>query len=218
MARTKREYMILDAVTPVAIVGSTNTTPIQITATAHGLTNGQRVLVIGHTTNTNANGIYKVASALANSFTLVDEFTGAAIAGNGVGGAAGVVMAAPQVVNVEYHSDLDLQFDTTGSATLTAKVAISNGLPFSQKTATKSMPNFGATVSTNNPYSFAQVVNLADGVSTNGGTGIALTGTDFHNIYEVNINAAEFLTVIPTAWTQGAITVKLTAFTENTDL
>jgi hypothetical protein len=70
---------------PLGISSSTNTSPIQITATAHGLTTGDGVDIVDHTVNTNANGQWLVTVTGANTFTLQGS------TGNGVGGATGLV-------------------------------------------------------------------------------------------------------------------------------
>jgi hypothetical protein len=71
----------------VNIFSSTNTTPIVITtSSAHGLTTGDRVTINGHLGNTHANGDW-------NSITYISPTTFSldSSAGNGVGGASGVV-------------------------------------------------------------------------------------------------------------------------------
>ncbi len=81
-----------DAPAPVAIVSSTNATPIVVTATAHGLSTGDRVYINGHTTNTNANGNHYVVRLTADTFSL-NTISGSnvvtPVAGNGVGGGTG---------------------------------------------------------------------------------------------------------------------------------
>lgn len=67
------------------ITSSTNATPIVVTKNAHGYVNGDVVQIVGHTTNTNANGVWIVANATANTFELQGSV------GNGVGGATGTV-------------------------------------------------------------------------------------------------------------------------------
>ena len=67
----------------VAITSSTNATPIVVTRNSHGLSNGDTVIVNGHTTNTKANGVWEIANVAANTFELVGSV------GNGVGGATG---------------------------------------------------------------------------------------------------------------------------------
>jgi hypothetical protein len=68
-----------------SISSSTNATPIAVTVTAHGYATGDTVVITGHTTNTNANGTWKITNTGANTFTLDDSV------GNGVGGATGSV-------------------------------------------------------------------------------------------------------------------------------
>lgn len=72
-----------------AIASSTNATPIVVTATSHGFTNGDLVFIDGHTTNTAANGFWKIANQAANTFELTNPITATNAVGNGVGGATG---------------------------------------------------------------------------------------------------------------------------------
>lgn len=77
-------YAAGDAVAPATgtITGATNATPIVITSTAHGLADDDRVFIAAVGGNTNANGIRKVKVLTANTFSLYNEATGAAISGN----------------------------------------------------------------------------------------------------------------------------------------
>ena len=88
---------------------STNATPIVFTKSGHGLVTGDTVMIAGHTTNTNANGIWEV-SVSGSNFTLLNA-DGTNSVGNGVGGATGTV----QKIN---HCRVIL------GSTLTANVAI----------------------------------------------------------------------------------------------
>lgn len=207
----KQEVTIFDAVTPVAVTSSTDATPIVVTATAHGFTTGDRVLIFGHTTNLAANGIFKVIVVTANTFQLVDELTGASIAGSGGGaGSSGVAVKAPVVLYTEGFRNIILMVSTSGTATTTLKVAGSLGKPASQATTSPryDFPNFAATISPANPYTYLQAINLDTGAAVNGVTGLVASGADLENQYEVNVNALKYLTVFPASWTQGAITVK----------
>ncbi len=68
------------------ISSSTNASPIAVTtSTAHGLTTGDTVFVRGHTTNTNANGVYEVTVTSPTVFTLTGS------TGNGVGSNTGII-------------------------------------------------------------------------------------------------------------------------------
>lgn len=53
-----------------AITAATNATPIVVTATAHGFTNGDNVFIDGVGGNLAANGVWKIASVTANTFEL----------------------------------------------------------------------------------------------------------------------------------------------------
>ena len=206
---------LYDNVTPVAVTSSTDATPIVVTATSHGFTNGQRVLIFGHTTNIAANGIYVVSAVTTNTFSLTDEITGVNIAGSGGGaGAAGIAVLAPAIVEVSSFRNLVIQVGTSGSATTTLKIAGSLGkTPLSSTGARIIYPNFAGTIVPSNPYSFVQVVPLDTFTALAGATGIVVAGTDVNNMYQINVNALQFLTVFPISWTQGAITVKLLAVT-----
>lgn len=66
---------------PVAISSSTNASPIAITtATPHGYGDGDYVQIIGHQTNTSANGYWQITVTGASTFTL-NGSTGVAVGG-----------------------------------------------------------------------------------------------------------------------------------------
>lgn len=206
-----REITIYDTVTPVAITSSTDATPIVVTATSHGFQTGDRVLINGHTTNVATNGIFKITRIDANTFSLQDEFTGQNISGTGGGaGSGGVVVSAPPILLTTGYRNIILQVTTSGTATLTAKIAGSLGKPHgaAQTGPRYDFINFGATVSSSNPYTFLQIKDLDTAATVNGASGITTSAADISKQYEINVNAMKYVTVIPTAWTQGALTIK----------
>ena len=72
------------------IASSTNATPIVVTTSgAHGYSTGDIVVIAGHTTNTAANGTWKIAAAAGSTFALTTLLDGNNSTGNGVGGATG---------------------------------------------------------------------------------------------------------------------------------
>jgi hypothetical protein len=216
--RQSQEITIFDGVTPIAITSSTDATPIVMTVAAHGLVTGDKVFIYGHTTNIAANGIFHVTKVTANTFQLQNEFTFADVAGTGAGagGATGIIVKAPPRVCVADFKNAILSIITAGTATLTLKVAGSNGLTATNVTSARGdLPNFGATLSAANPYSFLQTINLDTSTAVNGATGIVVAGTDINVNYEVNINAIKYLTLFPISWTQGAITAKLFLTTDD---
>lgn len=207
--RLRQTYTIWNNVTPVAVTSSTDATPIVVTATAHGFVTGNQVMIYGHTTNIAANGMFSVTRLTANTFSLQQINGGANVVGSGAGsGSGGICVIAPKVPLVSDFRNAILQFGTTGTATLTVKVAGSAGI-IGATGITPASPNFGATVSPTNPYTFLQVINLDTGATVNGATGIAAAAADINNTYEINVNAMDYITLIPSAWTQGAITAKL---------
>lgn len=216
--REAKELVIWDAVTPVAITSSTDATPIVVTATSHGLATGDLVQIFGHTTNIAANGIYRVTRVDANSFSLQDKDSGANIVGSGGGaGANGVMIKAPKILLLQDWVNCVLSMESSGSLNATIKIAGSLGKPVSLPTDKRSedTPNFGATQSKSNPYTFLQLINYDTAAAVNGATGITSAGTDLHNTYEVNINAVKYLCPVLTAWSAGVITLKA-LLTDNT--
>lgn len=68
-----------------AISSSTSGVPITIISNNHGYSNGDTLVVTGHTVNTNANGTWEIQNVTSSGFTLINS------SGNGVGGATGTV-------------------------------------------------------------------------------------------------------------------------------
>jgi hypothetical protein len=91
---------------------STNASPIVVTCAstmaALGISNGDTVVVTGHTTNTNANGTWEVTNVSGSTCSLVGS------TGNGVGGTSGflrkvsnqrVILASSPIVNIASHGN-----------------------------------------------------------------------------------------------------------------
>ena len=111
-----------------AIASSTNATPIVVTINSHGYSTGDYVSVVSHTTNTNANGIWKVGTTATNTFQLLN-LDGSNTTGNGVGGATGTVtqinncvvkLASPVTKNIALCGGLGQKPAWTASANVTA--------------------------------------------------------------------------------------------------
>lgn len=84
------------------ISSSTDATPIVITtAAAHQLTTGDQVFISGHTTNTNANGLFTITVASATTFSL----TGSTATGGGAG--SGGVALVP--IHLAGYADLRVE-------------------------------------------------------------------------------------------------------------
>ena len=204
------EYTIYNSVTPQTVTSSTDASPSVVTKNSHGLASGDRIIITGHTTNIAINGIYDVVVLNANTFTLKDIDTGAAINGSGGGaGSGGVMCVAPKIAFTEDFINAMIHVVTAGTSTFNLKVVGSQGKLLADiGTRGTDRPNFGGTINDTNPYSNIQIIDLDTGTAVNGATGIALTGTDINKQYEVNTNGMKYVTVIPDGWTQGSFTIK----------
>lgn len=210
--RDFRPITIFDNVTPIAITGSTNATPsVVTTSTSHGFATGQRVMIQAHSTNTAINGIFSVVVLSPTTFSLKDEFTLIDTAANGVG-TGGFCLLAPQLINSMDFRDCVIEITTSAAATVTFKAAGSTGRIDNQANSVtsprKSVPNFGATLSTTNPYTFVQVIDLDTGAAVNGVTGIVITSGDIpQKQYEINYNVQTWVAVYPITYTTGSFSV-----------
>lgn len=101
----------------IAIVSSTNATPIVLTVTSHGYSNGDTITVAGHTTNTAANGTWIIAGVTTNTFNLVNSV------GNGVGGATGTVAKGNRM-----RVAMDATYPSLSSQTMTWQATLGPGV------------------------------------------------------------------------------------------
>ena len=69
------------------VTNATNASPIVVTtSSAHGLSNGQRIMIAGVTGNTAANGTWVIAGVTATTFQLTGSTgSGAYVSGGGIG-------------------------------------------------------------------------------------------------------------------------------------
>lgn len=116
------------------IASSTNATPIAITTSfAHGLVANDYVVVSGHSTNANANGVWKVGTVSSSTTFTIVQMDGANTTGSGTGGTVGTVTKANNCV-VKLASPV------------TQNIALCGGL--GQKPAWTASANAGAGQST----------------------------------------------------------------------
>lgn len=213
--RNSIEYTIFDGVTPQTITSSTDATPIVVTKASHGYATGDVVAIFGHTTNIAANGIRRITVLNSSTFSLQDPYSGVDVAGSGAGaGAAGVMLKMGALPLVQDYRHAELQVTSAGTSTWTFKLMGSLGKLRADASVHTDCPNFGGTQGKTNPWGYIQLVDLADGSTVDGATGIATTGTDISKVYEVNTNGLKWLALLPTAWTQGSITAKLKLFND----
>lgn len=98
----------------VAITNATNATPIVITATSHGLSTGNRVVITGVGGNTAANGVWTITVTDANTFSLDGSV------GNGAYTSGGFVV---KIGTHEFLSDVPAGARVATSGNLASKTA-----------------------------------------------------------------------------------------------
>ncbi len=113
------------------IASSTNATPIVITTSAaHGLVPGDYVSIVSHSTNTNANGIWKVGTTPTSTTFQILQINGSNTTGNGTGSSGNftkvnnliVKTATPLVQNIALCGGLGQKPAWTASANVTTSI------------------------------------------------------------------------------------------------
>jgi len=199
MARDIKPYTLLNGATPKAISSSTNAGPIEVTVPSHGYSTGDKVTIVGHAVNTAANGSWVITVTGANTFTLNGS------TGNGVGVATGFVYPKAKIAFAGDFEHIQLAADVDSIATLTMKVVGS---------IQDTPPDFGKPQSSTNQWDYVQIIDLDGSAEIAGSTGLPLAGATLHKMYEVNVNALRWVTVVYTAWTSGGAVVKAQLFND----
>lgn len=94
--------------------------------------------------------------------------------------------------------------------TVTLAVATANNASFTMKvqgSISTATPDFTASQSPSNMWTYIQVIDLTDQSVVNGATGIVASGTDINRMVEVNTNQIKWLAVTITAYSAGNITL-----------
>lgn len=89
------------------ITGATNATPIVVTATSHGFTNGDIVYVDKVGGNLAANGLWQVGSAATNTFQLLDWSSAANSVGSAAYTSGGYAINLGPSASGDNYDDLD---------------------------------------------------------------------------------------------------------------
>jgi len=108
-----------------AITGATNATPIVITATSHGFSNGDYVYIDGVGGNLSANGIYKIANVAANTFEL-QRLDGTNVAGTAAYTSGGYAVCLGPSASGDNWDDFDGCL--IGTATALASRTVTSGV------------------------------------------------------------------------------------------
>lgn len=101
------------------------------------------------------------------------------------------------------HAIITINTASSANATIKAQGAISG-----------TAPTFTSAQSPSNAWDYIQMKDLEDGSTIDGDTGLAPAGTDDQRIFEVNVNALQYLTLNITAISAGNITAVIRLFTD----
>lgn len=203
MSRLSYTRELMDAYAVRKITSSTNATPIVVTFNNHNLVDDDKITINGHLTNTNANGVWTITKVTDNTFSLNDSV------GNGAGSNTGAFAKTKGMSPVTDYKACILSFDTDGGGDAAMTVKLVGSIQVDE-------PDFAAPKTADNQYEFIFMVDLEDPTNNNiaGDTGVVST-TDVHRMFEANINGLKWLGVLPTAGTEGEITVAIRKFTNS---
>lgn len=198
-----------------------------ITANSHGLKNGDMVVL--STTNTLPTGlstatVYWVIEATTNTFKLSATAIPNYVTGVGqvpipavdITVAAGVgthtftMHDIGKNILVEDFRHCIFSLDGASNANMTVKFVGSIG----KSPTSDDCPDFSAVQAYNNSWDYIQLIDLEDGASVDGDTGIAQAGTNDHRILEANINGLKWVNAIITAWSAGNSTINIKMFND----
>lgn len=76
-----------------------------------------------------------------------------------------------------------------------------------QASAKTTKPTFSSAQSATNEWEYVQIIDLEDGASIDGDTGVAVTTSTDVRLFEINTNLISWLCVTATAKTAGAVKV-----------
>lgn len=108
-------------------------------------------------------------------------------------------------INVLDSKTIAFALSTAGTSTLTVKFVGS---------ISEACPDFTAAQSATNQWDYIDVIDLEDGASIDGDTGISTAAADDHRLFEANVNGLKWVTAIVTARTGGSVTVRCRTFSD----
>lgn len=112
-----------------------------------------------------------------------------------------------KVINVRDYRNIVVSIWTASSANLTVKAqwAIwTNPNPYTA-------PDFSASQSATNMWDYIKMIDLNSGSAVAWDTGFSVTWTDDVKLYEINVNAIDYLSFSVTARSAGTVTIEVMA-------
>lgn len=175
------------------------------TSNAHGLQEGDLVqlttsgadLPAGLAISTD----YYIISRTVNTFqfSLTPGGSAVDITDNGTG--THTFHLKGKVIFIGGYKHHELELDFSDSPAMTVKIQISG----------QEDVDFNASQGDGNDWDYVEIVDLEDGSTIDGDTGITVATAD-HRKVELNINRSVTMTVIVTSWTTGQLGAKIRLF------
>jgi hypothetical protein len=106
---------------------------------------------------------------------------------------------------VEDWKTITLKLGSASNANLVVKF---------QGSIADTMPNFAGAQTVANHWDYVDVIDLEDGASVDGDTGITLGGTDDFRVFEVNASGLKWICAIVSSWSVGSVTLTAKGFNE----
>ena len=208
-------YVIMDRIGTLTAAFTAAVTNI-ITSAAHGLKNGDMVVLT--TTTTLPAGlalatVYYVRNSATDTFKLAATKDGPEIdiTDTGTGTHTFTMHDIGNNIFCRDFRHAVISFESASSANLTAKCVGSIGDSVANP---DSCPDFSATQSKDNSWDYVYLVDQDTKIPTDGSTGIVLSGTDVHNHYLVDIDGLDWLNFLMTAWSAGNVTIRIRLYND----
>lgn len=170
-----------------------------LTSNGHGFSAGDKIRVSSGTTlptGLSAATDYYVINPTTNTFQVSATLNGVAVTIGDAGTGTHTLVVKSKIIMTEGYQHIKLRLSTTGNTTATIKV---------QGSTSFNVPNFSDAATTANFWAYKQLKNEDDASTVNGGTGVALTGTDINKQYEVNVNSARWICLEISGWSAGKL-------------
>ena len=225
--RNIRNYTILSKIGILTATFTAAVTDI-ITANAHGLKNGDMVVLTTTTTlpaGLSLATVYYAIEVTTNTFKLsaspVAEYTtnqGGAnptpvdITSTGTGTHTFTMHDIGKNINVSDFRHLIVSVHGNDNANLDIGFLGSIGKSVDEPNA---CPDFSAASTFENSHDFLDIVSTSDDVSINGAAdSISMTGTNVNKLYEINVNGLEWFNAILSGWSAGGVTINIKLFND----
>ena len=176
-------------------------------STAHGLKDGDMIVVASDNTLPSplaAATVYYVKDATTNSFRFAAASPGDKIdlTDNGVSTSSWTMHDIGSDILVENFRNALLAFDTDGGGDAAFTVKI-------QGSVQTEVPDFSAAQTKSNQWEYIQIIDLEDGASIDGDTGVSVSGADDHRLFEINTNHLRWVNAIISSYTEGELTLQI---------